>query len=152
MRERLEHGVHRRVETADVLVVSHCDSIARADTPRSGSLPLPRRLGAKGIRLCCGDTGADLLRQVVPAINVLAGADKDSPAERRHPVAAHEKLGEVAPAVHGSGQETQEGEVLHAAAARAKGRQGRGQIEHAEPDSRGRSACSYELHGRGISR
>ena len=69
------------VETAGVFVVSHCDSIAGVDPPRSGSLPLPRRLGAKGIRLCCGDTDADLLRQVVPAINVLAGADKDSLAE-----------------------------------------------------------------------
>ncbi len=35
---------------------------------------------------------------------------------------------------------------------RAKERQGRGQIEHAEPDSRGRSACSYRLLCRGISR
>ncbi len=47
------------------------------------------------------------------AINMLAGADNDSPAERRNPVAAHEKLGEVAPAVHRHGQDTQEGEVLH---------------------------------------
>lgn len=91
----LEHRVRRKVKTAGVLVVSHCDSIARADTPRSGSIPLPRRLGAKAIRLCCGDTGADFLRQVVPAIHVLAGADKDGPAERRHPVASPEKLGEV---------------------------------------------------------
>ena len=43
----LEQGVRRGVETAGVFVVSHCDSIARADTPRSGSLPLARRLGAK---------------------------------------------------------------------------------------------------------
>ena len=76
MRGRLEHGVRRRVETAGIFVVSHCDSVARADTPRAGSLPLPRRLGAKGIRLCCGDTGADLLRQVVPAIDMLVGAIK----------------------------------------------------------------------------
>jgi hypothetical protein len=35
---------------------------------------------------------------------------------------------------------------------RAKGRQSLRQIEDAEPDRKGRFACSYELHGRGTGR
>ena len=50
---------------------------------------------------------------------MLAGADKDSPSCHRDAVAASKEARDVAPAVHRSGQETQEGEVLDTLDARA---------------------------------
>ena len=99
--------------------VSACKVGGYADYPAPGPLWSPGTLRERDPPSHCADDGADLFGRVGPAIDMLASADKDSPACRRDAVAANKEARDAAPAVHRSGQETQEREVLNTPDARA---------------------------------
>ena len=65
--------------------------------------------------LAGGNEGAGDFRQIRPAVGVLTGADEDRGADHRHAIPGNVKSGDVAPAIDRRGQQTQQGEVLHAA-------------------------------------
>src|ERR1039458_3210868 len=85
--------------------------------PVSGNGPPKRRrasLWGRG-----RDEGADHFGDILPAVDVLAGANPNGRAGSRHAMPRNVKLGDVAPAVGRGWQQPQEGEVLHAADASA---------------------------------
>src|ERR1017187_3653069 len=63
---------------------------------------------------CGRDAGAGHFGDILPAVNVLAGANPDGPAGFRHAIPGNVKLRDVAPAVGRGRQQPQEWEVLHA--------------------------------------
>ena len=95
-----------------ILGLNSCDTAGYGDRPTPVPVPLRSRMPAADTLSHCTDDGSDLFRRVVPAVDMLAGANEDSPSDRREAVPPNEEVGDVAPAVHGSGQETQEGELV----------------------------------------
>src|ERR1039458_8477550 len=59
------------------------------------------------------DAGAGHFGDILPAVDVLAGANPVGRAGFRHVIPRNVKLGDVAPAVGRGWQQPQEGEVLH---------------------------------------
>ena len=101
--------------------LSSCDTARYGDQPSPGPFPLRSTIPAGDTPSRCTDDGSDLFGRVVPAVDVLAGAKKGSPSDCGDTVPLNEEVGDVASAVHGSGQETQEGEVLDAPDAQHQG-------------------------------
>src|ERR1017187_8724084 len=69
--------------------------------------------------LAGGNEGAGDFRQIRPAVGVLTGADEDRGADHRRAIPGNVKSRDVAPAIDRRGQQTQQGEMLHAADASA---------------------------------
>jgi len=90
---------------------------------RSHAAPaLLRWFGLGRTALWDGDNGGDLFGVVFPAIDDLAGADKDARADRGHAVLGDVEVSDVGDAADGVGRAAEDGEVSTARNAPAAGR------------------------------